>query len=94
MKKINKINYEYLKQIGFNKSHLIQIYRTYEKNPELELPFDIIQESIEAISFDIENNALKKNITTSPIIILLSLLKKGIPYSSKIPEFFFQSRNK
>lgn len=82
------IDYEILSGIGFNRSHIIQIQREYKNKPEVVLPIDIIQDSIDAMAFDLKHNDVAKDFKISPAAVLTSLLKKGIPYSSKTPERF------
>ena len=75
-----------LTNIGFDESHVIQIYREYTKKPELTLSPEIIQNSINAFSFDLKHNNISNDFKGSPTVVLTSLLKKGQPYSSKTPE--------
>lgn len=82
------IDYAVLSDIGFNQSHIIQIQREYKNKPEAVLPLDIIQDSINAMAFDLKHNNVAKDFKSSPAAVLTSLLKKGIPYSSKTPESF------
>jgi len=77
-----------LEVIGFNESHIIQIYKEYEKNPNLELSKEMIQDSINAFAFDLKHNNTENSFRNSPAVVLLSLLKKGMPYSSKTPDKF------
>ena len=81
-----KIDYYPLKDIGFDESHIIQIYREYTKNPELALTTEIIQNSINALAFDLKHNNVAGSFKNSPVVVLTALLKKGQPYSSKTPE--------
>jgi predicted transcriptional regulator len=75
-----------LEAIGFNQSHLVQICRTYEKNPTLTLSPEMIQSSIDAMAFDLKYNKEKLNFQKSPAVVLLSLLKKAQPYNSVTPD--------
>ena len=75
-----------LSDIGFSQSHIIQVHREYEKNPDLALPADIVQESINALAFDLKHNNVAQDFKKSPAVVLTALLKKGKPYSSKTPE--------
>lgn len=71
---------------GFDESHIIQIYREYSQKPEIALPTEIIQNSINALAFDLKHNHVAGNFKNTPAVVLLSLLKKGQPYSSKTPD--------
>ena len=77
-----------LKEIGFDESHIIQIYREYLQKQELSLSVDIIQNSIHALAFDLKHNNVGSSFKISPAVVLTSMLKKGQPYSSKTPEQF------
>lgn len=44
---------------------------------------EIIQDSIYAFAFDLKHNEVAKDFQKPPAVVLLSLLKKGHPYSSK-----------
>ena len=81
-----QIDYSPLTKFGFDKSHIIQIYREYTKNPELALTTEIIQNSINALAFDLKHNDVAASFKNSPVVVLTALLKKGQPYSSKTPE--------
>lgn len=82
------IDYSSLEHFGFGKSHLIQIYREFIKKPDLTLSPDIIQDSINALAFDLKYNNIANSFKNSPTVVLTLLLKKGQPYSSKTPEKF------
>ncbi len=71
---------------GFGDSHVIQIYREYLKKPELSLSADIVQNSINALAFDLKHNSVAESFKQSPTVVLTALLKKGQPYSSKTPD--------
>ena len=77
-----------LEHIGFSKSHLIQIHRELIRKPELMLSADIIQDSINALSFDLKHNSVSNAFKNPPTVVLTSLLKKGSPYVSKTPDQF------
>jgi hypothetical protein len=77
-----------LADIGFNESHIIQLCREYEKKPHLALAANIVQDSINALAFDLKHNKVIENFKNSPVVVLISILKKGMPYSSKTPEKF------
>jgi len=80
------IDYTSLKEIGFDDSHLIQIYREHKKRPEISLSAEIIQNSINSFAFDLKYNDVARSFKNSPAVVLTSLLKKGQPYSSKTPD--------
>ena len=80
-----QIDYSPLKDFGFDESHIIQIYREYTKNPEIALTTEIIQNSINALAFDLKHNDVAGSFKNSPTVVLTALLKKGQPYSSKTP---------
>ena len=82
------LDIECLESKGFKESNLIQVYNTYKRNPEVELPIHLVQESIYAFSFDLEHNLDKLNIKTSAAAMITNILKKGNPYSSYTPESF------
>ena len=73
---------------GFKLSHLIQIQREHEIKPRLSLSMNIIQDSINAMAFDLKHNEGAKDFKKPPAVVLTSLLKQGKPYSSKTPEKF------
>ena len=73
---------------GFKTSHLIQVQREHENKPELSLSVNIIQDSINAMAFDLKHNNGAKDFKKPPAVVLTSLLKQGKPYSSKTPEEF------
>ena len=75
-----------LSEVGFNRSHLIQVHREHQKKPENSLPVEIIQDSINALAYDIKHNNIAERFNSSPAVVLTALLKKGMPYSSKTPE--------
>ena len=83
-----KIDLSPMESYGFNSSHIIQIYREYKTNPTLKLSDEIVQDSINAMAFDLKHNNVEKDFKNAPAVVLLSLLKKGKPYSSKTPEKF------
>jgi hypothetical protein len=83
---LQQIDYSPLLDIGFDKSHIIQIHREHTKKPELALSAEIIQNSINSLAFDLKYNNVASTFKNSPAVVLTSLLKKGHPYSSKTPE--------
>jgi hypothetical protein len=85
---IQQIDYMPLTEIGFNETHIIQIYREHMKKPELALSAKIIQDSINALAYDLKHNNVANDFKHSPAVVLTSLLKKGMPYSSKTPDKF------
>ena len=80
-----QIDYSPLRDFGFDESHIIQIYREHTKNPELALSAEIIQNSINALAYDLKHNDVAGSFKHSPTVVLTALLKKGQPYSSKTP---------
>ena len=46
---------------------------------------EIIQNSINALAFDLKHNDVAGSFKHSPTVVLMALLKKGQPYSSKTP---------
>ena len=81
-----QIDFSSLSDIGFDESHIIQIYREHKKNPELALSAEIIQNSINAFAFDLKHNDVMGTFKAAPAVVLTSLLKKRQPYSSKTPD--------
>jgi hypothetical protein len=75
-----------LTTFGFNESHIIQIYREHTKTPELALSVEIIQNSINALAFDLKHNNVASSFKSSPAVVLTAMLKKGQPYSSVTPD--------
>ena len=82
---MQQIDYSPLTGFGFDESHIIQIYREHTKNPELALSAEIIQNSINALAYDLKHNDVAGSFKHSPTVVLTVLLKKGQPYSSKTP---------
>lgn len=82
------IDFSSLAGIGFSQSHLLQIDREYQINPNVALPKDTIQESIEALAFDLKHNKDKLRFKNDPVTVLISLLRQGKPYSSVTPGKF------
>jgi hypothetical protein len=62
------------------------VHREHQKKPENSLPVEIIQDSINALAYDIKHNNIAESFNSSPAVVLTALLKKGMPYSSKTPE--------
>ena len=87
-KELLLINCTPLEKIGFSQKNIIQIYREYEKKPNLALSAEIIQESIDSLSFDLKHNEAEKRFNHSPATVLTSLLKQGKPYISTTPDKF------
>jgi len=81
---LKQIDCSPLAEIGFNESHIIQIHREYIQKPELVLSAEIIQNSIHALAFDLKHNSVV--FRQPPAVLLVSVLKKGKPYSSVTPE--------
>lgn len=84
------IKFEQLTDIGFNKNHLLQIFREYENHPEIALSLTDIQHSIDSLAFDLKHN--NDGSLKNPIAVLMSNLKQGIPYTSKTPDKFLTPR--
>ena len=81
---LKQIDCSPLAETGFNESHIIQIHREYIQKPELVLSAEIIQNSIHALAFDLKHNSVV--FRQPPAVLLVSVLKKGKPYSSVTPE--------
>jgi len=81
-----QIDFSSLSEYGMDESHIIQIYREYLKKPELSLSAEIVQNSINALAFDLKHNNVAESFKQSPTVVLTALLKKGQPYSSKTPD--------
>jgi hypothetical protein len=81
-----QIDFSSLSEIGFDESHVIQIHREYTQKPELSLSAEIVQNSINALAFDLKYNNVANDLKRPPAVFLTYLLKKGQPYSSKTPE--------
>ena len=82
------LDLEPLQKIGFSQSHVIQIYREFEKNPNLALGPELIQDSIYALAFDLKHNNVEKDFNKPPAVVFTSLLKQGKPYACKTPDKF------
>jgi hypothetical protein len=86
----SSLEYQNLAEYGFNKNHLIQIYKDQEKASAI-LDVDSMQYALDAFKFDMENNSqtFKEKIRTqSPTAFLINILSKGRPYNSFTPEKF------
>ena len=77
-----------LVKFGFDSSHIIQIRREHTLKPELALSDEIIQNSIDAMAFDLKHNNVASRFKNPPTTVLVSMLKKGNPYSSITPDKF------
>ena len=75
-----------LEKEGFSKNHLIQIANEYKQHPEKTLPEDVIQDSIDALAFDLKYNNVAKTFNHPPAVVLTRMLKKGCPYASVTPD--------
>lgn len=64
------IDFSALTEIGFNQSHLCQLYKESKLTPE------VVQESIDHFVFDLQYNNKKMNIKTSPISYFMGILKR------------------
>lgn len=69
------LDLEPLNQIGFTKSHLRQIIM------DDKLQADMVQESIFAFAFDLENNGKEKNLKSNPLNYFMGILRSGKPYA-------------
>jgi DNA-binding HxlR family transcriptional regulator len=63
-----------LSKIGFTREHLLQLCKNENLNPE------IVQESINAFAFDLEENGKADRIKGSPLGYFMGILRKGLPY--------------
>jgi hypothetical protein len=81
-----------LENIGFSKSHLVQIYREYQVNENFALTAEMIQDSVYAFAFDLAYNNVDKKFRLPAAAILTTLLKQGRPYSCITPDRFFNPR--
>ena len=71
----SEIDTHRLNPIGFENTHLKQILKL--KN----LSCEIIQDSIDAFAFDLEENGKAEKIKGSPLAYFMGILRKGIPYT-------------
>ena len=69
------IDIEPLSNIGFTKTHLTQIVS------QNLLPAELVQNSIYAFAFDLQENDKAKNINGDPINYFMGILRKGKPYA-------------
>ena len=70
-----KINIEPLSGIGFTETHLEQIASQNLLSP------DIVQNSIYAFAFDLDNNDKAKTLKKDPINFFMGILRRGMPYA-------------
>jgi len=70
-----KVNIEPLLNIGFTETHLGQIASQNLFSP------DIVQNSIYAFAFDLENNDKAKTLKKDPINFFMGILRRGMPYA-------------
>ena len=84
------INYESLKSSGFIYDHIVQIYNSHKGNL---LSINMIQNSIDSLDYDLRHNDIEKYFIQKPIILLISILKKGIPYYSVTPDNYHIFKN-
>lgn len=80
------INFESLVEFGFNKAHLLQLYKEGKLNPE------DIQDSIEHFAYDLKYNNKKSEIKTLPISYFMGILKRVGYYNP--PENYISPRDK
>jgi hypothetical protein len=69
-----KIDIEPLNSIGFTKTHLNQIASQNKIQPK------IVQDSINAFAFDLQENARAKTIKGDPINFFMGIVRNGRPY--------------
>ena len=69
------IDIEPLSNINFTKNHLTQISTQNKLSP------DIVQHSIYAFAFDLQENNKAKNIKNDPINFFMGILRNGLPYT-------------
>jgi len=82
----NNIDPSALSAEGFSKNHLIQIFNEYKRNPDNSLPDDVVQDSIDALAYDLRHNDVAKAFKNPPAVVLTGMLKKGKPYASVTPD--------
>jgi predicted transcriptional regulator len=70
-----KIDIESLSNIGFTKTHLMQI------SSQNILTAELVQVSIYAFAFDLQENDKAKNIKGDPISFFMGILRNGKPYA-------------
>lgn len=80
-----EIDFEPLREIGFNSSHLIQLYK------EGNVTVESMKESIEHFAFDLKNNNKKIDIKAKPINYFMGILKRLGYYNP--PENYVSSRD-
>jgi hypothetical protein len=68
------VNTDNLSKIGFVKEHLHQLCKNETLTP------DIVQDSIDAFAFDLDENGKAEKIKGSPLAYFMGILRKGIPY--------------
>jgi len=90
---LSEIDYSGLEDAGFTENHLFQIEREYVQKLELALPANIVQDSINALAFDLKHNNAAKSFKIPPVAALVGMLKKGKPYSSKTPDKYLSPRD-
>jgi hypothetical protein len=64
-----------LSKIGFVREHLHQLCKNENLTPQ------IVQDSIDAFAFDLEENGKAEKIKGSPLAYFIGILRKGIPYT-------------
>jgi hypothetical protein len=82
----DNIDIEPLKEMGFSRSHLLQLFQDYKKNPELSLSPETINHSIISFAYDYTHNKNAMQIRTTPIGKLMGCLKQARPYTSLTPD--------
>ena len=72
--KWEEINTDNLSKIRFSKEHLQQLCKNEALTPA------IVQDSINAFAFDLEENGKAEKIKGSPLGYFMGILRKGLPY--------------
>lgn len=72
------LDIEPLLKIGFTKTHLEQIYSQKKLEPE------IVQDSIYAFAFDLEENNKAGSIKGAPLNFFMGILRNGKPYAPPV----------
>jgi predicted transcriptional regulator len=70
-----EIDIEPLKKINFTKTHIAQVAS------QKLLSVEMVQSSIYAFAFDLEENNKGKNISGDPLSYFMGILRKGMPYT-------------
>lgn len=71
------IDFQCLKSIGFTKAHIAQLAQTNKLTPSM------VQDSINAFSFDLEHNKKAQKITSgNPLGFFMGIIRKGTVYAA------------